>query len=463
MSTSLIYRPIDREQRLFFSIRTLKYFFCWLMLTQDTMVHGSILQLGEIFNVPGLAMSEIAAMMVGLLTLCEDTISKDFTVRRSYFSGPLLLIAIAFFISWVRGSYMNQKFAPVLEAHEVFELPFAFFLVSNAFRDEKDREILFKLILFAFISKSFEGVWIYFFSTDKKRLWGVVELWRDGYLLGIGVVAVMLFFQYHGERLRKMKRTVLWSIPLLGLTLIMSYRRTFVVASLCAAAAMFITLPKSMRRRHLKVVSCVLLGLVFFTIITDPLSVLARFSGIVDPQDEGSAYIRLMELPNVLQNIAHHPWFGVPVGVTWKTYYRMPVSSVYTTLGTHNAYLYWPLRAGIFGAIAFVWLFARLWKVALINYRLRKSEEDFFYGQFCIHLLIIYHVASFFGLMYGDLMSPFMGVVLVAFQLQSRHVTGRFSYKEVSFWQTVRKGQLVYKSSAIFHAAFQGPAQIELS
>jgi O-antigen ligase len=300
-------------------------------------------------------------------------------------------------------------------------------------------------MIVAFITKAFEGVWIYFFSHDERRLWGVVQNWRDGYLLGIGVVSVMLFMQYHGERLRTLKRAVLWSIPLLGVTLIMSYRRTFVVASLCAAAAMFFTLPKSMRKRHMKVVSCILLGLVFFTVVTDPLAVLARFSGIVDPQGEGSAYIRLMELPNVLQNIAHHPWFGVPVGIAWKTYYRMPVSSVYTTLGTHNAYLYWPLRAGVLGALGFLWLFARLWKVALINYRLRRTEEDFFYGQLCMHLLIIYQVASFFGLMYGDIMSPFMAVVFVAFQLQSKHVTGRFSYKKVALWKTMREGRLIFK------------------
>jgi O-antigen ligase len=434
-----------------------------MMLTQDTMVHGSILQVGEILSIPGLGMAEFSSLMIGLLTLFERTLSKDFTVRRSYFSGPLILIIIAFFISWVRGSYMNQKFAPVLEAHEAFALPFEFFLVSNAFRDPEDREMLFKLILFAFITKSFEGIWIHFFSTDKKQSWGVVQSWRDGYLLGIGVVAVMLFFQYHGERLRKMKQLALWSIPLLGFTLIMSYRRTFVVASLFAALAMFVTLPKSMRRRHFKVLVGVLLGLVVFTVLTDPVGVLLRFSGIVDPQDEGSAYIRLMELPNVLQNIAHHPWFGVPVGVTWKTYYRMPVSSVYTTLGTHNAYLYWPLRAGILGAIAFIWLLVRLWKVALINYRLRTSEEDFFYGQLCIHLLILYQVASFFGLMYGDMMPPFMGVVLVAFQLQSKHVTGRFSYKEVSLLKTMREGSLIFKTSRDRLSAFRRPVHIELS
>ena len=466
MNSELIFRPFNPERvRMWFSLRMLKYFFCWMMLFQDTMVKGSIFQVGQYIAPPGLFMAEMMAVFIGLITLFERTLSQDFTIRRSYFSGPLLLIAIAFFISWCRGSYMNQKFAFVLEAHEAFALPFAYFLISNAFRDSKDREVLFKLILFAVIIKSVEGVWIYFFSTDPKKSWGVVELWRDGYLLAIGVVSIMLFVQYHGKRLRAMKRAMFLSIPLLGFTLIMSYRRTFVLASLCAGLAMFVTLPKKMRLRHLWVLIGLLFGLVFFTLVTDPLGVLARFSGVIDPQNEGSAYIRLMELPNVLQNIAHNPVWGVPVGVQWKTYYRMPASSVYTTLGTHDSYLYWPLRAGILGAVAFVWLLGRLWKSALINYRLRKTEEDFFYGQLGLQLLIIYQVSSFFGLMYGDIMSTFMSVVLVTFQLQSKHVSGRFSYKEVALWETLREGKLVFNARAIRKMAAQSatPALVGIS
>ena len=450
MKSAITLRPFDSErQHLWFSLRMLKYFFCWLMLFQDTMVGGSIFQIGQYVTPPGILTAEFMAVFIGLVTVFERTLRQDFTIRRSYFSGPLLLMAIAFFISWCRGSYMHQKVVGVLEAHEAFALPFAFFLISNAFRDQEDREVLFKLILFAVIIKCLEGVWIYYFSTDEKKLWGVVELWRDGYLLAIGVVSTMLFVQYHGKRLRMLKRMMFLNIPILGFTLIMSYRRTFVVASLCAAFAMFVTLPKRMRLRHLWVLLGLLFGLVFFTLVTDPLGVIGRFSGIIDPQDEGSAYIRLMELPNVLQNIAHNPIWGVPVGVEWKTYYRMPASSVYTTLGTHDAYLYWQLRAGILGSVAFLWLLGRLWKSALINYRLRKTEEDFFYGQLGLQFLIIYQISSFFGLMYGDIMSTFMSVVLVSFQLQSKHVSGRFSYKDVALWETMREGKLVYKARVL--------------
>jgi O-antigen ligase len=156
-----------------------------------------------------------------------------------------------------------------------------------------------------------------------------------------------------------------------------------------------------------------------------------------------------MEWPNVLENIRRHPILGIPSGIPWVTYYRMPLSAVYTTLGTHNTYLYWPLRTGIAGIIMFVWLLCKFWKTALINYRLRKTEEDFFFGQWGIQMLIMYQVACFFGLMYADSMSGLLAVIMTVFQLQTKHITGRSSLREVAFWQTMRTGRLMYRPPMI--------------
>jgi hypothetical protein len=123
----------------------------------------------------------------------------------------------------------------------------------------------------------------------------------------------------------------------------------------------------------------------------------------------------------------------------------MPLSAVYTTLGTHSTYLYWPLRAGIPGSIAFIWFLSKSWKTACINYRLRRTEEDFFFGQWGIQMLIMYQVACFFGLMYADMMSGMLAVILTVFQLQTKHITGRSSLREVAFWQTMRTGKLIYR------------------
>jgi hypothetical protein len=423
-----------------------KYFLCWLLLWQDGMVPGSLLQLRTFIPVPpDITMMELFATILFIVVLIERSLTLDFTIRRSYFSGPLILIALAFFISWCRGSYMKQHIAFILEFHDAFELPFVFLLISSAFRDEQDREILWKLLFYAVIAKAFDGAYIYFFSARPERYWGVVQSWRDGYLLGIGSIGFLLLLQYHGSSLRRLKWLMIATFPVLALTFVMSFRRTFFVGAFVCMMAMFFSLPKGKRKVHALLVVCFLSSFLLTVLLTNPLEVATRLTGIVAPQNEGSAFIRLMELPNVVQNILKNPIFGVPVGIPWTTYYRMPVSAVYTTLGTHNTYLYWSLRAGIGASIAFIWLICKIWKTALINYRLRKTEEDFLFSQWGIQMMIMYQVACFFGLMYGDAMSGVMSVLMTVFHLQTKHLTGRSSLREVAFLKTMQTGQLVYR------------------
>ncbi|HEY3874525.1 MAG TPA: O-antigen ligase family protein, partial [Candidatus Kapabacteria bacterium] len=358
---------------------------------------------------------------------------------------PLVLLFFTFLFSWWRGCMMKQEVAFVLEFHDIFELPYMFLIISSAFRTEEDREMLWKIILYAAIAKAFDGASLYFFSHAATTRWGVVQSWRDGYMLGITVIGTLILLNYRGTSLRPLRRLLLWIAPVLSLCFMMSFRRTFFVGTFVCMTVMFFSMPSGRRGRHFWFVSAILGVAVLTVFATNPIEVVTRLSGITSPQNEGSAYIRLMEWPNVIQNILHHPLFGVPVGIPWKTYYRMPLSAVYTTLGTHSTYLYWPLRGGIPGLITFIWLMSKAWKSALINYRLRTTEEDFFFGQWGIQMLVMYQVACFFGLMYADMLTGVLAVILTAFQLQTRKVTGRASLREVAFLQTMRQGKLVYR------------------
>ena len=152
-----------------------------------------------------------------------------------------------------------------------------------------------------------------------------------------------------------------------------------------------------------------------------------------------------MEYPNILLNIYHHPFFGVPLGTQWFQYYRMPIFANYTTLGCHNSYLYWPLRTGIIGSAAFLWFLARTWKAIIINIRIQKTEEDFLINQFMLHCMIVYNFSCFFGLMYADAMNIMTGFILVLIQLQMTHLSGLVSYRKVSLWKTLIQKKLVYR------------------
>ena len=410
---------------------------------------GSIFQITNwIFIPPQVRIVEVMAFLLGLVALIERTVTKDFTLRRSYFSGPMLLTVLAYFISWAHGCYIKQHVAIVLEVHEAFAIPILFFFISNAFREEEERKTLILIVILAVIPKCFDGIWIWFFSTDMHKYWGVIELWRDGTLLAIGIVSALIFVHYSGTSFRTMKRITLWMAPVMIGVLILSLRRTFTLSIIACAFAMLVTLPRMNRRRQVAVVFGLLFGFLVFALFLNPLEVLSRFSGILNPGQEGSAYIRTMEWPNVLENIWRHPILGTAVGVPWKVYFRIPISSVYTTLGTHNSYLYWPLRAGLLGLISFLWLGGRLWKSVLLQRRLQKTQEDFFLAELAIQFLIIFHVASVVGMMFGDDMPELWAVMLTAIQLQTTFIVGRQDLRDIALWATLREGKIVYHRRA---------------
>lgn len=441
--------PTESDRKVLFSIRYLKYIFAWLTLWQDSSINGSIFQLYEYTGrFESIRPIEIFLFALVGLFLIERTLTRDYTFARSYFSTPLLLILLGLFTSWARGVYFTQNYTIVYEVHEAFELPFAFLLILNLFREKEDRLTLILLLILATVPKSVEGAYIKFFSDDPAKGWGVLMMWRDGFLLALGVVGLMLTMHYKGEKLKWLRKVMLISSPFLFFTLIVSYRRSFLLAVLVSAFLLLITVGKGKRKKHAWMLVGLLVSLIIFVLVTDPIGFLGRISGIIEPKEEGSAYIRLMELPNVLLNIYHNPIFGTPIGTEWHQYYRMPLFANFTTLGVHNTYLYWSLRTGLLGAIGFFWLMGRMWKSALINYRLAKTEEDWFISQVSIHMIVIYQVASFFGMMYGDAVTILLAVVLTAFQLQMKGITGRTSYRYVRLWETLRTGELVYKTPA---------------
>lgn len=436
----------ERSRTMLLSIRFLKFAVVFLMSWQGSMVSGSILEITDWALFGPINADELYLILLLLLTAVERTVTRDYYVRRSYFMAPGLLLMLGLFISWCRGVFMMERFAVVYEAHEAFLIPIALGIFVNAFRDVKDRWALITVLLLGVLFKSTEGMYIYFFSASEAKTWGVLQMWRDGYLLGLGVLSAMLFAHFKPTRLPRIRRLLLAAIPIIAFSLIMSYRRTFIVAAMVSAVVLIVTIGKGRRRKQTYVLLSALTMLIIVALLTDPLAVLSRLSGIIDPSEEGSAYIRLLELPNVLANIAHNPLWGTAVGTQWKQYFRMPSSAVYTTLGTHNTYLYFPLRTGIIGTIGFFWLLARIWKVLLVNVRLSSGEDQKFTTQLFLHMFVIYQVACFFGLMYGDAMSSLIGLLLVMLQFEMQEISGLRSYAFVDFKATLRARRIVYRT-----------------
>lgn len=413
---------------------------------QDSSITGSAFQYQELFaSTSPFRPFEIILALNILILVIERTIERDYTIKRSFFWGPLILLGLAFFLSWMRGMVIRQEVAVVFEVHEAFLLPFEFFIFRNLLREPKEWRIIPILILLASIGKAADGVWIYLFSDDPNKSWGVLQNWRDGYLLGIGVCAIVLFMHYKGTALAWLKKTMLVASPIIFFSLITSYRRTFFVAIIVSLVLMFISIGKGKRMRHLGLFFLLLVTLAVVILLTDPIGFITRMFAVVNPKEEGSAYIRLMELPNVLLNIYNNPIFGTAIGTQWYQYLRMPLFANFTTLGTHNSYLYWPLRGGIFALIGFWWMISKIWKVVLLQLRFTEGEDDKFLAQVSLYMIIIYMIGSFFGLMYGDVMTPIMALYLTSLQLFTEEKFGMTKINNIKLWQTLKQKRVVLR------------------
>ena len=439
-----------RRRRAIFSLRYILYLFSWLCMWQGWHVGGSIFQLNFLSDILpiGFLLHEQVLLFMLFLLIIERMLSGDLTFTRSYFSGPMLLMGFALVFSWTYGMILRQQFTVVYEAHESILIVVSFFIIINIFRDPDERKILMIFFFFATIMKAADSTWIKFFSTDPQKSWGTVLFWRDGFLLVYGHCRNLLILaQYRGKEFRWLRNLMFCFGPFVMYGLIISFRRTFILALVVSAIAMFVTVGKGRRKRQIWLFFAFVIGTLLFVLFTDPVGIIGRLVGaLIMPSEEGSSYIRLMEYPNILQNIYHNPIFGVPIGTQWFQYYRMPMFANYTTFGCHNSYLYWPLRTGIIGMFAFLWFLARVWKAIIINLVLQKTEEDFLINQLMLHSMLVYNVASFFGLMYADAMSIMTAFILVIIQLQMIHTSGYISYKRVNLWQTIRQKEIVLRN-----------------
>ncbi|MEO6940437.1 MAG: hypothetical protein ABI444_09905, partial [Candidatus Kapaibacterium sp.] len=207
------------SERALFTLRNLKLLLVWLLMWQGTMVRGSIFQLETILpRMHSVREVELLLFAILLVVFFERMLLGDLTIRRSYFWAPLLVILVALVISWARGAWMNQQFGFVYEVHEAIVTPVAFFLIINSFRAKEDHWALMILLLLATLMKAVDGVYVKFFSTDMSKTWGIVQLWRDGFLLAAGISGLLLLLHYRGTRFVWLRRVMLIGAPVLFFT-----------------------------------------------------------------------------------------------------------------------------------------------------------------------------------------------------------------------------------------------------
>ena len=172
---------------------------------------------------------------------------------------------------------------------------------------------------------------------------------------------------------------VWWTVPLALLAFVLSYRRSFWLA---AAFALVVVLVAASRRSLRTALAIVAVGLVLVLAGTVALGgssevqspVLERARQLQPGQigeDRGDRY-RIDEQRNVVAELREAPVTGLGMDIPWSA--RYPLSEEHDRNYTHVILLWYWLKLGLIGVLAFIWLYAMAMWTAFGVWRNHPSE-----------------------------------------------------------------------------------------
>jgi O-Antigen ligase len=159
--------------------------------------------------------------------------------------------------------------------------------------------------------------------------------------------------------------------PLLVLSLALSFRRSFWVGAVLALLLVFLIGSRPLGRRVVAV-TAVLLALAAWTVSLQPLQtetpIVERARSLEPSKVESNAQdrYRLDELRNVTASIRDHPVTGLGLGGKWAAVHPLAIEHENGRGYTHVVALWWWMKLGILGLIAYL---------ALIGTMLRTSWQ----------------------------------------------------------------------------------------
>jgi O-antigen ligase len=205
-------------------------------------------------------------------------------------------------------------------------------------------------------------------------------------------------------------RPPLWVIgaaPILLLALVLSYRRSFWIADLLGIA-LVVLLGLSSGGRKVALPGAVLVGAAIWALggvavqSDTPLGQRVQSLSAANIQAKPDDRYRLDERANVVAEIRKHPVAGLGIGIPWDASARpLPVEVNPDHQYVHFAVLYWWLKLGVLGMLAYL---AMVLTALLMSFRIWKHAPEpfvraFGLGSLCsiVGLVVIETTATFSG------------------------------------------------------------------
>jgi O-Antigen ligase len=154
---------------------------------------------------------------------------------------------------------------------------------------------------------------------------------------------------------------VWWTVPLAVLAFVLSYRRSFWLAAVFALVVVVVIASRRSLRTALVAVGLVLVlaGTAALGGSSEVESPVLERARSLQPgslgEDRGDRY-RIDERRNVVAEIEHAPITGLGMNIPWSA--RYPLSEEHDRNYTHVILLWYWLKMGLIGVLAFIWLYA---------------------------------------------------------------------------------------------------------
>lgn len=332
-------------------------------------------------KVPGLPITALEAMLllaVGAVVLDVSRRGRLLTPRT--FRGPLVLVALALVFGVVTGLAAGPVRPVVDQARVILPVIVVPLLLVNVVRSEHDLRRAIGLIAALTTLKAGIGVLAVAGNTGSQALAGESHLTYyepTANFLSMLVLLGLVAAAFAGAHLGWRKAAG----ALVALSLLLSFRRSFWIGTVATLPVlMLVASGRTARRLFLPAVAVIAvavyaliasgaLGQSLDSPVGKRLTSLSPSQLVSNPEDR----YRLDERKNVLATLGDHPVAGLGMARPWPARYPLSVEHEGGRNYVHFALLWWWLKMGVLGLIAYV---AVIGMAARVGLRIWRDSAD---------------------------------------------------------------------------------------
>jgi O-antigen ligase len=372
-----------------------------------SLLHGPSQLYGYL---PGFKVTGVEA----LLGLAAAAVALDATSRRRMrlpepFTVPLLLIVLALVAGAITGRSAGSDWITISEnARVVLLVVVAAFLVANVIRDRRDLLRWIAGIAALAIFKGAVGAGSVLIGKgvliDDNGTVGTYLQSTANFLAMLFLAAVAAAALARG----RLPAWVWWGAPLVLAALVLSFRRSFWIATVAALIIVLVVASGRVGRRMI-VPAAVVVGLLGWLLVGTGVGgqlqgpVVERAESL-DPskvrRNDQDRY-RLSERRNVVLALREQPITGLGLGQNWTARRPMPLEHPGGHSYVHFAALWWWMKCGLLGFVAYVALMAT---AIVAGLQIARREPDV-----RIRVAALGAGAAFIGLAVAELTATFTG------------------------------------------------------